>query len=192
MWFRFQDSRVLQLILPHMVDHTFMTFPVPLQTLWTPCTIFVPFMFPISSLKTPVIFHMWILNPFSCIHVDITLKHVFIGMCAKGQIFWSFPWCGSESLVSWISICLNIAWIWPSITPLKHYIRNHLDTLKREELKSKKTIVHCCCSLLILEFASLCTLDHLVFFPSFPFIMSLLSRDGGLRWWRPRWRTQFI
>ena len=33
-----------------MVDHTFMAFPVPLQTLWTPWTIIVPFMFPISSL----------------------------------------------------------------------------------------------------------------------------------------------
>ena len=22
--------------------------------------------------------------------------------------------------------------------------------------------------------------------------MSLLLRDGGLRWWRPRWRTRFL
>ena len=37
----------------------------------------------------------------------------------------------------------DISRIWPSITPLKHYIRNPLDTLKGEELKNKKTIVHC-------------------------------------------------
>ena len=30
--------QMLQLILPHIVDHTFMAFPVPLQTLWTPWT----------------------------------------------------------------------------------------------------------------------------------------------------------
>ena len=58
-----------------------------------------------------------------------------------------FPWCGSESLFYWPFICLKITHIWPSITPLKHYIRNPLDTLKEGELKRKKTIVHCCRSL---------------------------------------------
>ena len=48
-------GHLLQLILPHMVYHTFMAFPVPLQTVWTPWTIFVPLMFPRSSLKTRVI-----------------------------------------------------------------------------------------------------------------------------------------
>ena len=37
-----------------------------------------------------------------------------------------------------------------------------MDTLKREELKSKKTIDHCCRSLLVLEFASLCPLDKVL------------------------------
>ena len=41
---------------------------------------------------------------------------------------------------------------------------------------------------LILESASLCPLEHFVFFPSLPFLVSLLSRDGGLKWWR----TQFL
>ena len=45
-------GHLLQLILPHMVNHTFMAFHVPLQTLQTPWTIFVPLMFPRSSLKT--------------------------------------------------------------------------------------------------------------------------------------------
>src|SRR5713226_5218523 len=45
---------------------------------------------------------------------------------------------------------------------------------------------------LILESTSLCPLVHFVLFPSFPLLVSLLSRDGGLKWWRPRWRTQFL
>ena len=64
--------------------------------------------------------------------------------------------------------------------------------IEEEELKSKKTIVHCCRILLILESASFCPLDHFVFFLSLPLLVILLSRDGGLRWWRPRWRTRFL
>ena len=75
-------GHLLQLILPHMVDHTFMAFPIPLQTLWTPWTICVPLMFPISSLKTPIIWCMRLLIPFLRIYVDIILKPVYIGMCA--------------------------------------------------------------------------------------------------------------
>ena len=85
-----QHISLLQLILPHMVDHTFMAFPVPLQTLWTQWTIFVPLMFPISSLKTCIIHHMRLLNLFSRIYVDMTLKPAYIGMCAKGQIVLEF------------------------------------------------------------------------------------------------------
>ena len=36
-------GHLFQLILPHMVDHTFIAFPVPLQTLWTPWSIFFTF-----------------------------------------------------------------------------------------------------------------------------------------------------
>ena len=56
-------GHLLQLILPHMVDHTFTAFPIPLQTLWIPWTIFLPLMFPISSLKTCIIFHTWLFKP---------------------------------------------------------------------------------------------------------------------------------
>ena len=83
-------GHLLQLILPHMVDHTFMVFPFPLQTLWTPWTIFVPLMFPISSRKTCKIFHTQLLIPISRIYTDLTLKPVYIKMCAKGQIFLEF------------------------------------------------------------------------------------------------------
>ena len=83
-------GHLLQLILPHMVDHTFMAFLVPLQTLWTPWTIFVPLMFPRSSLKTCIIFHTQLLNLFLSIYTDMTLKPVYIRMCAKGQIVLEF------------------------------------------------------------------------------------------------------
>jgi len=42
---------------------------------------------------------------------------------------------------------------------------------------------------LILESASLCPLEHFVFFTSLHLLVSLLSRDGRLKWWRPKWRT---
>ena len=91
-------GHLLQSILPHM----FMAFLVPLQILWTPWTIFVPLMFPISSIKTLIICCTQLLNPFSCIHVDITLKPTYIGMCAKGQIFLEF------SLI-WIQVTCLLA-----------------------------------------------------------------------------------
>ena len=46
--------------------------------------------------------------------------------------------------------------------------------------------------LCILESTSLCYLEHFLFFPWFHLLVRLLSRDGGLKWWRPRWRTQFL
>ena len=67
-----------------------------------------------------------------------------------------------------------------------------LGYIEEEELMRNETIDHFFHSLLVLEFASLCPLEHFVFFPSFPFLVRFLSRDGGLRWWRPRWRTQFL
>ena len=73
-----------------MVDHTFMAFHVPLQTLWTPWNIFLPLMFPISSLKTCINFHTRLLIRFLRIYVDLTLKPMYIGMCAKGQIVLEF------------------------------------------------------------------------------------------------------
>ena len=42
------------------------------------------------------------------------------------------------------------------------------------------------------HFWVLTPLEHFVFFPRFCFLVSLLSRYGGLKWWRPRWRTQFL
>ena len=175
-----------------MVDHTFMTFPVPLQTLWTPWTIFVPFMFPRSSLKTLIICCTRLLIPFSRIYADITPKPAYIGMCAKGQIFLEFS-------LMWIRVTCLLAfhmprdrWYLTFHYPDESLYKEPFGYIEGGELKRKKTIVQCCRSLLILESAFLCLLENLVFFPSFPFLVSLLSRDGGLRWWRPRWRTQFL
>ena len=58
-----------------------------------------------------------------------------------------------------------------------------LGYIEEEELKSKKTIVHCCHSFLILESASLCPLEHFVFFPIFPFACELAIE---------RWRIEVV
>ena len=158
-----------------------MAFPVPLQTLWTPWTIFVPLMFPRSSLKTLIICCTWLLNPFSHIYEDITPKPTHIGMCTKGQMFLEFS-------LMWIRItyllAFHIPWDHLDLTfhyPIEALYKEPFGYIEEEELKSKKTIVHYCRNLLILEYASLCPLEHFVFFPRFPFLMSLLSRDGGFR-----------
>ena len=149
-------------------------------------------MFPISSLKTCKNCYTQLLNPFSRIYVDMTLKPVYIGMCANGQIVLEFS-------LMWIQVTCLLAFYMPwdrSIStfhyPIEALYQEPFGYIEGGKLKSKKTIVHCCYSLLILEYSSLCPLEHFVFFPIFPFLVILLSRDGGLRWWRPRWRTQFL
>ena len=67
-----------------------------------------------------------------------------------------------------------------------------LGYIEEEALKRKETIVHCCLSLHILESASLCPFGALCVLPKLAFACGLLLRDGGLRWWRPRWRTRFL
>ena len=81
--------------------------------------------------------------------------------------------CEVKYLVSWPSICLGNSRIRPSITPLEHYILSLFDTLKEEKLKSKETIVHVALVFLLLESASLCPLEHILFFPILPLICEL-------------------
>ena len=57
------------------------------------------------------------------------------------------------------------------------------DALKQEKLKSKETIVHCCHIFIILESASLCHLEHIVFFPSLLLICELAIE---------RWRVEVV
>ena len=184
-------GHLLQLILPHMVDHTFMAFPIPLQILWTPWTIFVPLVFPRSSLKTCINCHAWLLNLFSRIYVDMTLKPVYIRMCAKGQIvldfslMWSRVTCLLAFHMPWDR--LNLTFHYP-IEALYKEPFGYIEEGGIEEQENYSPLL----LELILESASLCPLEHFVFFSSFPFLMSLLLRDGGLKWWRPRWRTPGI
>ena len=58
-----------------------------------------------------------------------------------------------------------------------------LDTLKEEKLKSKETIVHCCLILFLLESASLCPLENIVFFPGAPLLRKLAIK---------RWRIKVV
>ena len=182
---------LLQLILPHMVDHTFMAFHVPLQTIWTPWTIFVPLMFPWSSLKTHVIFRTWIFNPFSRIYVNMILKLAYIGMCAKGQIvlefflMWIWVTCLSAFHMPWDRSYLTFHY------PIEALYKEPFGYIERggiEEQENYSPLL----PKLILESASLCPLEEFVFFPRLPLLVSLLSRDGGLKWWRPKWGTQFF
>ena len=99
----------------------------------------------------------------------LTSNPCTLGCAHKDKYFWSFPWCGSKSVVSCHSICLEITRIWPSITSWKYYIRNPLDTFKGEELKSKEIILYCCRSLHILESTSLCPFGALCVLPNLAF-----------------------
>ena len=64
--------------------------PCPFVDSLTSWTIFVPLMFPISSLKTCKNFHTRLLNPLSHIYVVLTPKTTYIGMCEKGKILLEF------------------------------------------------------------------------------------------------------
>ena len=148
-------------------------------------------MFLRSSLKTCIICYTWLLNLFSRIYVDFTLKPMYIGMCAKGQIVLEF-----SLMWSWVTCLLAFH------MPLdRSYLTFHypIEALHKEpfgyierggieEQENYSPLL----SKLILESASLCPLEHFMFFPRFHFLVILLSRGGGLKWWRPKWRTQFL
>ena len=104
-------------------------------------------MFPRSSLKTCNNFHTQLLNPFSRIYADITLKPAYIEMCAKGQIILEFS-------LMWIRVtCLlafHMPWDHSDLTfhyPIEALYKEPFGYIEGEEFKSKKTIVHCCRSL---------------------------------------------
>ena len=150
-------------------------------------------MFPRSSLKTCKNCHTRLLLPFSCIYVGLTPKTAYIEMCAKGQIILEFS-------LMWIQFTCLLAFHmpWDRSNSTFHYPIEEIYKEKEpfgyiegggiEEQENYSPLL----SKLILESASLCPLEHFVFFPSLPLLMSFLSRDGKLKWWRPRWRTQFL
>ena len=98
------------------------------------------------------------------------------GCVRKANLFCIFPWCGSNSLVSWPSLCLEITWIRPSITPLKSYIRNPLDTLKAWGIEEKSNYSPLL-SELILESTSLCPLEHFCVLPNLSFCLWACYRE---------------
>ena len=148
-------------------------------------------MFPRSSLKTCIIFNTRVLNLFSCIYVDLTLKYTYIGMCAKGQIVLEFS-------LTWIQItCLlasHMPWDCSDLTfnyPIEELYKEPFGYIEEGGIEEQENYSPLLPEL-ILESASLCPLEHFVLFPSLPLLVSLLLRDGGLKWWRPRWRTQIL
>ena len=129
---------LLQLILPHMVDHTFMAFLVPLRTLWTPWTIFVPLMFPKSSLKIFIICQTRLLNPLLHIYANITLKPAYIGMHAKCQIFLEFSlmWIQATCLLDF-----HMPWDRSDLTfhyPIKALYKEPFGYIERRGIEEKE------------------------------------------------------
>ena len=58
---------------------------------------------------------------------------------------------------------------------------NLLDTLKKEKMKSKKTIVHCCLIFLYLNLHPFVPLEHIVLlFPSFPLFCEIFIEIGRI------------
>ena len=176
-------GHLLQLILPHMVDHTFMAFPIPLQTLWTPWTNILPLMFPISSLKTPIICWTLLLIPLSHIYVDITLKPTYIGMCEKGQIFLEFS-------LMWIRFTCLLSFHMPRYRsdltlhyPIGVLYKEPLGYIEAKELRSNETIVHYFHSLYILDSGSLCPFGELCVLPNISFSCELAIE---------RWRIEVV
>ena len=143
-------------------------------------------MFPRSSLKTCLICYTWIFKPvltYICGFDPQT--HVHRDVCKRPNIFVVFLDVDSSHYL----LDFHIPWDCSDLTfhyPSEALYKKPFGYIEGGELKSKKTIVHCCHSLIILESASIYPLEHFVFFPSFPLLVSLLSRDGGLNLWFPK------
>ena len=90
--------------------------PVPLQTLWTPWTFFIPLMFPRSSLKTCLNCYTWLLNSFLRIYMGLTPKNTYIGMCAKVQILLEF-----SLMWIWLTCLLAFHMPWDHSNSTFHY-----------------------------------------------------------------------
>ena len=123
---------------------------------------------------------MRILNLFSHIYSDLTLKPTYIGMCAKGQIVLEFS-------LMWIRVTYLLAFHYP-IEALYKEPFGYIERGGIEEQENYSPLL----PELVVEPTYLGPLEQFVFFPSFPFLVRLLSRDGGLKWWRTRWGTQFL
>ena len=132
-------GHLLWLILPHMVNHTCMSFPCPSASSLDPLDHFCPLMFPRPSLKTCENFYMRLLNLLSRIYVGLTSKTAYIGMCTKIQILLEFS-------LTWIWLtCLlafHMPWDHSDLTfhyPFENLLRNPLVHWRhKRELRAKK------------------------------------------------------
>ena len=126
------------------------------------------------------------LIPFSHTYTYITLKPAYIKMCAKGQIFLEFS-------LMWIQVTCLLAFHMPrdrsDLTfhyPIEALYKEPFGYIERGGIEEQENYSPLLLEL-ILESASIYPLEHFVFFPSFPLLVIFLSRDGGLKWWRPEW-----
>ena len=139
-------------------------------------------MFPRSSLKTCNNFHTRLLIPFSCIYTDLTLKPAYTGMCAKGQMILEFS-------LMWIRITCLLAFHmpWESLNstfyyPIEELYKEPFGYIEGRGIEEQENYSPLLPKL-ILESASLCPLEHFVFFPSFPFACELAIE---------RWRIEVV
>ena len=130
-------GNLLQLILPHVVDQTFMAFPIPLQTLWTTwtyiilwCSKIIPkncLFIPICNFKEirTCICSFW---PQTRVHQDVCKMTNIFG------VFLIWVW------ITWL-LAFQIPWersyltLQPSITFLECYIRNPLGYIEGGEIE---------------------------------------------------------
>ena len=102
----------------------------------------------------------------------MTLKPMYIGMCAKDQMILDF------SLI-WIRVTCLLAFHIPGdhsdLTfhyPIKALYKEPFGYIEERGIEEQENYSPLL-SELILEYASLCPLDHFVFFPSLPFAYNI-------------------
>ena len=148
--------------------------------------LYYALMFQDHPQKLLVYTYTWILKQYSRVYATFDLKPAYIRMCAKGKIVLEFS-------LMWIQVTcfLPFHMIWYRLYLTFHYpiealYKEPFGYIERRGIEEKESYSP---FLIIHESGSLCPLEHFVPFPSFHLLVSLLSRDGGLRWWRPRWRS---
>ena len=109
------------------------------------------------------------------------IKLMYIGMCAKGQIVLEFS-------LMWIQITCLLAFHMPrdrsDLTlhyPIEALYKEPFGYIEKEGGIEEKENYSPLLPELILESASICPLEHFVFFPSLPLLVIFPSRDGGLK-----------
>ena len=157
----FDISRAkLELVIADFTTHSeshFYGLPCPSADSLDPMDHFVPLMFPRSSLKTCNNCHTRLLIPFSHIYVDLTLKPVYIGMCAKGHniLEFSLMWIWFTCLLAF-----HMPWGRSDLTfhyPIEALYKEPYGYIEERGIEEQKNYSPLLLEL-ILEYASLCPL----------------------------------